>query len=373
MLASTVDLTDSTVINNEVDGTSSLAAVSGTSDLTAVHATITGNTGNPASVQANDDLSLTATIVGEPTGGPNCDSLADIRIASVDDDGTCVSGAGNRANVDDVRLGPMRFNLGDVAGAPIDQIVLRSRFPLAGSPGIDLLAAGSCTDTLDRRGITRPFGAGCDAGDVEAVFEPHAFTDVDPWVEDAVRWLNSDVNDPALMVGLTPTQFGHELRIKRSQVVRLLYRLMDEPDPSAYPPHPFTDVPAWIEDAVRWAYGEEIVTGETPTLFEPDDFITRGQVVRMMYRVVGSPDVSGIDPPPFTDVPGWVADPIRWAANPDNPLPIMTGETPTQFDAEEDITRGQVARLVWRLALTPNAWEGSVDPPLTVLFSRGGF
>ena len=99
-----------------------------------------------------------------------------------------------------------------------------------------------------------------------------------------------------------------------------------------------------------------------------NDPITRGQVVRMVYRVAGSPPVAGIDPPPFDDVPAWVADAIRWAANPDNPLPLVTGETPTQFNAEEDITRGQVARMVWRLAITPEAWLDPSSAPSTVPF-----
>ena len=306
--------------------------------------------------------------IGDRDGGTNCGGAFPSNVFSstitrtVTDDNSCalVAGSGNQPDVEDLRLGPARNNGGTTL----------TRFPLAGSPLVDAVA--SCTDTDDQRGIPRPFGAGCDAGAVEAVFEPHVFGDVDPWVEDAVRWLNSDVNDPPLMVGLTPTQFGHELAIKRSQVVRGLYRLEGEPDPSAYPPHPFTDVPAWVEDAVRWGFGEGIVTGETPTLFKPGELITRGQVVRMVYRVAGSPDVGAIDPPPFTDVPGWVADAVRWAANPDNALPIMTGETPTQFNAEEDITRGQVARMVWRLALTPEAWADVGDAPGTVLFRRAG-
>jgi hypothetical protein len=123
-----------------------------------------------------------------------------------------------------------------------------------------------------------------------------------------------------------------------------------------------------VDDAVRWAYGEEIVTGETPTTFAPLDPITRGQVVRMVYRFAGSQDVSGIDQHPFTDVPAWVADAVRWAANPDNALPIVTGITPTTFVPADDITRGQVARMVYRLAITPAAWADPESAPATVPF-----
>ncbi len=363
-----VELRDSTVVDNVADG----AAVDAT-DVTATNVTLAGNTGSPANLRTFGQTMLRGTVIGDPTGGANC-SVGTVvsSFRNVVSDGTCeLGGPSNLVDVGDLLLGPTRDNGGTVFGPVDNQFQALTRFPLAGSPVLDRIPTAACTDMVDQRGVSRPFGSGCDAGAIEAVFEPHPFTDVDAWVEDAVRWLASDANRPPLMVGLSPTEFGHELPILRSQVVRLLHRLMGEPDPLAYPPHPFTDVPPWVEGAVRWAYGEGIVTGETPTLFKPNDPITRGQVVRMVYRVAGSPDVSGIDPPPFDDVPGWVADAIRWAADPDNPLPLMTGETPTQFNAEEDITRGQVARLVWRLALTPRAWADPDAAPTTVLFRAG--
>jgi hypothetical protein len=367
-----VVLDDVTIVDNTAAGSVSHGAINAGS-LDADHATITANTGTTgaaANLEVRDGADLVGTVIGEPIGGVNCDLGSRTATGSVDDDGTCLlpAGDGNLVNAGALLLGPVRDNGGPIAGPDVDQFSIGTRFPLAGSPVIDAVASGSCGDLLDQRGITRPFDAGCDAGSVEAVFEPHPFTDVDPWVEDAVRWLASGVNDPPLMVGITSTTFRPDARILRGQVVRLLYRLEGAPDPLAYPPHPFTDVPRWVEGAVRWAYGEGIVTGETPTLFKPIDPITRGQVVRMLYRIAGSPDVTGIDPPPFDDVPNWVADAIQWAANPDNPLPIMTGETPTQFNAEEPILRGQVARAVWRLAITPAAWADPGAAPDTVPF-----
>jgi hypothetical protein len=138
-----------------------------------------------------------------------------------------------------------------------------------------------------------------------------------------------------------------------------------------YPPHGFTDVPPWVEDAVRWAKGEGIVDGVTPTTYAPDDPITRAQVVRMKYRIAGSPDVTGIDPHPFTDVPAWVEDAVTWAANPDNALPLVTGITATTFEPRDDITRGQVARMDWRLAITPDAWTDPDEAPRAMVFQAG--
>jgi hypothetical protein len=363
-------LSDVTVAGNEATGADGQAAVYSGGTLTARHVTIVDNEATgPANLHAND-LDATGLVVGRPSAGaPNCEVTGSVSATgSVDDDGTCLLvGPSNASDVADIGLGPQRDNT-DL----LTPNGTRTLFPLAGSPVIDRVPAGSCPDAVDQRGLTRPFGSACDAGAIEAVYEPHGFGDVPIWVEDAVRWVHSGANDPRLMDGITPTTFVPNAPITRAQVVRLLYRLVGQPDPTAYPAHPFTDVPPWVEPAVRWAYGEEIVTGITPTTFEPNDPITRGQVVRMVYRVAGSAPVAGIDPHPFTDVPPWVADAVRWAADTDNPLPLVTGMTPTTFAPNSNITRAQVARMVWRLAITPRAWDELVDPPVTVPFGRGG-
>jgi hypothetical protein len=362
-------MTDSTVAGNEATGGTADAALAA-DVVSATHATISGNTGTPANVRTRDLLLLAASVIGQPEGGVNC-SITNPSTASHSsvDDSSC----GLPVSSVPVALGPPRDNGGPLVGDEHDAWEMATVFPLAGSPVSDV-QVGTCGDLLDQRGEARPFGPGCDAGAIEGVYGPHGFGDVPAWVEDAVRWLASeDVSEPSLMVGLSSGGFGPSTPITRAQVVRLLSRLSDEPDPLAYGPHPFTDVPAWVEDAVRWASGEGIVTGETPTTFAPNDAITRGQVVRMVYRVAGSPDVSGIDPHPFSDVPNWVEEAVRWAANTDNPLPIVTGETPTLFRPTEDITRAQVGRMVYRLALTPGAWEDPGEAPRTVPFQVGGF
>ena len=366
---STVHVTDTTVSDNGASGEGAGGAI-WSPHLTADHLTVASNTGSPANLFTSTSTSLTATAIGDPIEGANCNVVSVTGSANVADDNTCQLPAGNSnlSNAADLHLGPARNNGGPHVGASADQFFLPTRYPLSGSPVVDRQGVGSCTDTLDERQLTRPFGPKCDAGAIEDTYPPHAFTDVDAWVEDAVRWLASDVNDPPLVVGITPAGFRPADPIIRAQVVRLLYRLAGSPDASVYDPHPFTDVPPWVEDAVRWAAGEEIVTGETPTTFAPLDPITRGQVVRMVYRFAGSQDVSGIDPHPFTDVPGWIAEAVRWAANPDNALPIVTGITPTTFVPGDDITRGQVARMVYRLAITPAAWADPESAPATVPF-----
>ena len=65
---------------------------------------------------------------------------------------------------------------------------------------------------------------------------------------------------------------------------------------------PFTDVPAGASyyDAVKYVYENDIFKGFTETTFGPDNTMTRGQMVTVLWRMNGSPDPKGACP--FTDV-----------------------------------------------------------------------
>jgi hypothetical protein len=128
------------------------------------------------------------------------------------------------------------------------------------------------------------------------------------------------------------------------------------------------DVPEWVEDAVRWAIAEGIATGYPNNTFRPNLDITRAQVVRMKYRLAGSPDVSGLPPHGFPDSSGWFDDALTWAANSDLPLPLITGYPNNTFRPNLSITRAQVARMDYRLAITPEAWADPDEAPDTLPF-----
>ena len=365
---SVLTLTNSTLTENEASFAGGGVAAGSTATLS--HATFGRNeapTGAQLQGASGTDTTVEATVLAAPLGGgQDCATSGSGTITSAGHNRESGTSCGfaqptDEQGLTDPMVGPLRYNGGATS----------SPFPLNGSPLVDQIPSGDCDAEVDQRGVARPFGGACDIGAVEQVFAEHAFTDVPTWVEDAVRWVGSPVNQPQIMVGITPTTFAPNDPISRAQVVRMLYNEEGAPDPSAYPPHGFTDVPPWVEDAVRWAKGEGIVDGITPTTFAPDDPITRAQVVRMKYRFAGSPDVSGIDPHPFTDVPAWVDDAVRWAADPENVLPLVTGITPTTFEPNDDITRAQVARMDYRLALTPAAWADAGDAPFSMLFTQG--
>ena len=113
-------------------------------------------------------------------------------------------------------------------------------------------------------------------------------------------------------------------------------------------PLPFTDVTEgdWFYDAVRYAYETGLMDGVGDNLFAPNSETTRAQLVTILYRLAGQPAVSGNLP--FTDVESgtWYTDAVAWAAQ----NGIVNGVSDTEFAPGDDITREQLAVILYRYA-----------------------
>jgi uncharacterized protein (DUF1800 family) len=85
---------------------------------------------------------------------------------------------------------------------------------------------------------------------------------------------------------------------------------------AADPPHPFSDVPPWVDDAVRWITANGYASGYPDNTYRPGDNITRAAVTRMLYRIhaeVVDPLTAGERAAVlalFTDVPATGDDPV---------------------------------------------------------------
>lgn len=111
---------------------------------------------------------------------------------------------------------------------------------------------------------------------------------------------------------------------------------------------PFTDVQAgvWYADAVKYVFDQGLMSGISAQQFGPDSTVTRGQVVTILWRLAGSPTVSGKT---FTDVSAsvWYADAVAWAsAN-----GVVSGYESGLFGPEDQVTREQLAAILYRYAL----------------------
>ena len=111
---------------------------------------------------------------------------------------------------------------------------------------------------------------------------------------------------------------------------------------------PFTDVKAgaWYADAVKYVFDQGLMSGMSAQEFGPDGQVTRGQVVTILWRLAGSPTVSG---KAFPDVSAsaWYADAVAWAsAN-----GVVSGYENGGFGPGDPVTREQLAAILYRYAL----------------------
>ncbi|MBE6031682.1 MAG: hypothetical protein E7224_00620 [Clostridiales bacterium] len=109
----------------------------------------------------------------------------------------------------------------------------------------------------------------------------------------------------------------------------------------------FTDVAAtdWFASAVQYVYDKGMMNGTAADKFSPNATTTRGMIVTILWRLEGSPAVSDSS---FSDVAAgeWYSDAVAWAAE----NKIVTGYTSGEFGAKDDITREQLATILFRYA-----------------------
>ncbi len=112
--------------------------------------------------------------------------------------------------------------------------------------------------------------------------------------------------------------------------------------------NPFIDVfeKDWFYDDVRFAHENDLMKGTSSNTFSPNVTTTRGMIVTVLYRLEGEPTVSGACP--FDDVKSgsYYEDAIIWAAQND----IVNGYGNNKFGPEDDITREQMAAILFRYA-----------------------
>ena len=96
------------------------------------------------------------------------------------------------------------------------------------------------------------------------------------------------VLDAGYMVGCGNDVFGPNQELTRAQIVTVLYRMAGSPQVEGT--CPFTDVAAdtWYTDAVIWAYQNDIAKGISETAFAPNQAVIREQMVAFLYRYAKS-------------------------------------------------------------------------------------
>ncbi len=118
----------------------------------------------------------------------------------------------------------------------------------------------------------------------------------------------------------------------------------------------FTDVTGnfkWAANSVDFMFMNGIINGNStknPKIFGPSAKMTRAMLVTVLYRAAGEPTVAGITNK-FTDNKQgkYYYNAVLWASN----LGIVNGATATTFDPDGNITREQIAAILYRYAGSP--------------------
>lgn len=111
---------------------------------------------------------------------------------------------------------------------------------------------------------------------------------------------------------------------------------------------PFGDVKSadWFYNDVKYVYDKGMMAGTAADVFAPNATTTRAMIVTILYRLEGSPAVTGTSA--FVDVPAgqWYTDAVNWAAA----NQIVKGTSATTFAPNASITREQMAAILYRYA-----------------------
>ncbi len=114
---------------------------------------------------------------------------------------------------------------------------------------------------------------------------------------------------------------------------------------------PFKDVAAstWYYGNVAYAYMNGLFSGTGDTTFSPDTAMTRAMLVMVLYRMEKEPAATA---GAFTDVASdaWYAKAVAWAAA----NKIVTGGTDGAFAPEQNVTREQMAAILYRYSKYKN-------------------
>ena len=110
---------------------------------------------------------------------------------------------------------------------------------------------------------------------------------------------------------------------------------------------PFEDVDSdeWYYSAIKYSYNNKIIMGYNSTTFAPNDNITRGMLVTILYRMEGSPKVSTTSKfPDVKDSSMYYYKAVNWAAS----NKIVSGYDTGKFGPDDNITREQLAVILWK-------------------------
>jgi hypothetical protein len=178
---------------------------------------------------------------------------------------------------------------------------------------------------------------------------PHSFTDVAPtdYFNTAVSWLV----ESEITAGVAPGLYRPNSVVNRGQMAQFLWKAAGSPEPAET--YSFTDVASndFYYTAVSWLVESEITAGVAPGLYGPNRQLTRGQMAQFLWKAAGSPEPA--ETYSFTDVASndYYYTAVSWLVESE----ITAGVAPGLYGPNRQLTRGQMAQLLWKAACGASA------------------
>ena len=176
------------------------------------------------------------------------------------------------------------------------------------------------------------------------------FDDVneDDWFYDAVKYANEN----GLFGGTAENVFAPDEAITRGMLVTVLWRMEQRPVVNYLMTFDDVEENAYYAEAVRWAASEQIVKGYSDTKFAPDQLITREEIAAVILRYA---DIKGVDTGAKGDLSQFAdqAQISDWArANVSSAvgLGLISGKENGVLDPQGNATRAEAATMLIRFS-----------------------
>ena len=134
-----------------------------------------------------------------------------------------------------------------------------------------------------------------------------------------------------------------------AEIEAILNETMEALKTSACPSAAFDDVEesTWYHEGIDFCVANGYMVGASKNKFDVTGNLTRAQLVTILYRIAGKPETEDAENP-FEDVEDdqWYTKAVIWAAS----TGIVVGVSDNEFAPDTEITREQVAVILYRFA-----------------------
>ena len=174
-------------------------------------------------------------------------------------------------------------------------------YTMFGTKNVKLLKDGVMIDNQvlinyikDDLGGTVPASYAAPQGRISIIATPYTDVVDGNWAVEAVNY----VTDKNFMKGLSETTFGPNGALTRGMLVTVLYRMAGSPEVTGKVSEKFTDCTdgSWYADAVLWASANKIVDGYEDGTYKPTKAISRQEMAKVLYGYdkIGGKTADGI-------------------------------------------------------------------------------